>query len=366
MSTSRAVGFPLIYRQGPGILDELGEFVRAYGRTGLIVADSHVRSLFELRIVNSCSRHGVQLVSCDFSGESSIEQIELLTGIARNERCEFVVGFGGGKAQDVAKGVKKGLGIPVVIVPTIASNDAATSRLAITYTNDGKFVGPIFLDTNPDAVFVDSTIVSAAPIRYLISGIGDALSTYFEADQCRASGAVNFFDARPTRTSLVIAKACYETIREHAPEAVRALREHRPSASIEDVIEANVLMSGLGFEGCGVAAAHAIAQGFTLIDSLHGNLHGEEVAVALLSQLVLENRDDDFLKSMIQFYREVGIPASLRELGLVEPSNEILIRIATYACRPKSRIYNMNRSITVGDVVDAMRTVEHMVQDTEG
>ncbi len=362
MKDTRAVGFPSIYRQGPGLLDHIGEFVRAYGQNGMIVADTTVRSLFENRLVESCAHHGVALTAGSFSGESSPGQIANLVETTREKRCDFVIGMGGGKAQDAAKGVKNALDIPVIIIPTIASNDAATSRLAITYSDDGRFIGPTFLDTNPDAVLVDSAVIANAPIRYFIAGIGDALSTYFEAEQCRRSGALNFFGALPTRVSLTIAKACYETIRLAAPDAVNALKNHRRTSEVEDVIEANILMSGLGFEGCGVAAAHAIAQGFTLIDELHGNLHGEEVAVALLAQLVLEKRNDNYVLSMIDFYHQVGIPSSLAQLGLDDPSIEQIGKIASYACRPKSRIFNMDRSIEISDVVEALNRAGQMAK----
>lgn len=362
----RAIGFPLMYRQGPGIIDSLGEITSGYGRTAMVVSDSFVRELLASRITESFHTAGIRPVFADFSGETSPGQIEQLVTTAKSEACEFVVGLGGGKSQDAAKGVKRELGIPVVIVPTIASNDAATSRLAITYTDDGRFIGPLVMDTNPDAVIVDSAIIAGAPVRFFISGIADALSTWFEAEQCRQSAVENFFGAGQTVTALSISRNCYDVIWNKAEQALADLRSGRLSPVVEDVIEANVLMSGIGFEGCGVAAAHAISQGFTLIESLHGNLHGEEVAVALLSQFVLEDRDKRFFDSMVQFYRRIGIPSSLRELGLERPTKEHFRIIAEYACREGSRIYNMNRSVSVDDVVGALKTVEELSKPYTG
>ena len=188
----------------------------------------------------------------------------------------MVVGFGGGKVQDAAKAMKKEKDIAVVIIPSIASNDAATSRLAITYTEEGRFLGPIILDTNPEAVFVDTKIIVDAPLRFFIAGIGDAFATYYEALECQKSKVPNFFDAQPTQAAFAIAEKCRDIIWEEAENAVKAVTFGTITNSVEKVVEANVLLSGLGFEGCGVAAAHAISQGFTLISAMDNNLHGED------------------------------------------------------------------------------------------
>jgi len=358
-------GFPSIYRQGPGIIDTLGSQTRLFGQRPLVVYDAVIRELLQTRLDTALTGAAMDPRYVTFGGETCPEELTRLAAIAASEKCDFVIGIGGGKAQDAAKVVKKERGIPVVIVPTIASNDAATSRLAITYTASGEFLGPITIPTNPDAVLVDSEIVLAAPVRYFIAGIGDALSTWFEAEQCYRSGVSNFFGGRPTETAMMIARQCYTIVRENAEQAVSDITAGILSEAVERMIEANVLFSGIGFEGCGVAAAHAISQGFTLVEELHGNLHGEEVAVALLSQLVLEERDTEFIDSMVEFYQRVGIPWSLRMLGLTDTSDAPLRTIATFACRKNSRIYNMVRPVTVEGVIAALRRVEQLAKDRE-
>ncbi len=363
----RAIGFPLIYRQGAHLLDEMGDLVAWFGRKALVVADERVLALYGGRLVATLRRAAVETTVSRFSGETSPEELERLSAVGRTERCDVVIGLGGGKAQDGAKAVKRALDIPVVVVPTVAASDAATSRLAITYTADGEFLGPLFMRTNPDAVLVDTAIIVDAPVRFFIAGIGDALSTLFEAEQCRISGVTNFFDARPTQAALAIAERCFRIVWDEAEQAVRDVCHRRVTETVERVVEANVLLSGIGFEGCGVAAAHAISQGFTRIPELRGALHGEEVAVALLSQLVLEGRSDEYLTDVFDFYRRVGIPGSLRTLGLSDPRSDHYEEIARFACRAGSRIHNMASRIPVDAVVSALRTVdslaEHLLPD---
>jgi len=356
----RAIGFPLIYRQGQNLIEQLGEYCRVFGKKGFVVSDSFIRETYGEKLSSSLKKKEIETVFARFSGETFPDELSRLSEECIYHSCDFVVGFGGGKSQDAAKVVKKATGVPVVIIPTIASNDAATSRLAITYSKEGDFLGPVFLDTNPDAVFVDTNIILNAPVRFFIAGIGDALATFFEADQCRLSGVSNFFGGKPTETAYAIAEKCYEIIRNEAEKAVDSLKKRELNGALEKVIEANVLLSGLGFEGCGVAAAHAISQGFTLIQELKGNLHGEEVGVALLSQFVLEGRSEEFILNMFDFYSRIGLPSSLRALGLSDPSEDDMATIAGFACRENSRIYNMNIKVDSGSVIQALNKIEEL------
>src|SRR5208283_79977 len=126
-----------------------------------------------------------------FGGESSQEEVDRLTNVAKAQGCDVVVGIGGGKAIDTAKAVGYGVQAGVAIVPTIASTDAPTSAVAVIYTSDGAFLRYLFLPRNPDLILVDTGVIAKAPVRYLVAGMGDALSTWFEAESCRTAYAPN-------------------------------------------------------------------------------------------------------------------------------------------------------------------------------
>lgn len=354
------MGFPLHYMQGRGIIQDLGRYIAPFGRRPLLIIDAFFYTLKGPAIEESLAAHGIDFVLVKFSGETSPNMIQTLTDLARERSCDVSIGVGGGKVQDVTKSLKLNLGLSVVIVPTIASNDAATSRMIITYTDSGDFLGPLVMDSNPEAVLVDVDIIADAPPRFLVAGIGDALATFFEAEQCRLSQVNNFFGGEPTEVALTLARRCYELIRSYGEEAVRSARDHRMTPALEKVIEANVLFSGLGFEGCGVAAAHALSQGYSRIPELRGSLHGEEVALGLLTQLVLEGRTDEFITELMEFYLAIGLPISLCDLGMVRLDPESITAISTFACRKNSRIYNMHRKIDHSIVIDAIYREEEL------
>ena len=210
---------------------------------------------------------------------------------------------------------------------------------------------------------MDTGIIVRAPVRYFLAGIADALVTKFEADQCVASGCDNFFGGRPTEAAVCLAQACYELVRRHGTEAVFHVKEQRVSPAVEKVVEANTLLSGLGFEGCGVAAAHAIGMALGDLPGITDVLHGEEVAVGLLVQFMLEKRDPAFLEDMLDFYTSIGLPASIRDLGVPEPDDARLQELAAFVLRPQSRIHNMSIPVTDRDVVSAILQADECVAE---
>ncbi|MHC9413504.1 glycerol dehydrogenase, partial [Clostridium perfringens] len=74
--------------------------------------------------------------------------------------------------------------------------------------------------------------------------------------------------------------------------------------SLENIVETNILLSGLGFESGGVAAAHAIHDGLTILAGTHGYFHGEKVAFGKIAQLVLENAPKEELYEVLDFCLE--------------------------------------------------------------
>ena len=258
------------------------------------------------------------------------------------------------------KAIKLEVSLPLVIVPTIASNDSPTSRVIVIYTEEGVLTEVLTLPFNPDIVLVDTEVIAKAPVRFLKAGIGDAIATKFEAEQCYASGALNFFKAHPSYAALALADTCYQLIRRYGVLATKAVEKGLVTDAVERVIEANIFFSGIGFESGGVAAAHALNQGFTLIEEMHTALHGENVAFGLLVQFVLENRSERFLNDILQFYHHLGLPCTLGALGLKEVTHEKLQTIVTRACREGSYIHNMTVAVSEDKVVDAILMADAM------
>ena len=64
-------------------------------------------------------------------------------------------------------------------------------------------------------------------------------------------------------------------------EALLAARHHLRTPAYEDVVEATVLLSGLGFECTGVSIAHGLEAGFHVLP-IRPLLHGTGVGLSLI------------------------------------------------------------------------------------
>jgi glycerol dehydrogenase len=271
-------------------------------------------------------------MTLEFTGEVTVGQIDTICEKAKSFKPEVEVGIGGGKTMDTAKAVASRNNAAMITVPTSASTDAPTGALSIVYKENGEHSHAIFYDKNPDLVLVDSTIIAKAPVRFLVSGMGDALSTVFEARANQASDSPNYIwwthgGFRRCKTALCVAEYCYKTVIEKGRLAKLAAEQGIVTEALEDIIEANTLMSGLGFENTGCAGAHSVGDGITGLPVGSKTLHGERVAFGIICQLVAEDAPAELIEEVVKFCLDVGLPVTLKDL-YVEPTEENLRAIA--------------------------------------
>ena len=253
---ANVIGSPSRYVQGRGELAHLYEHCEKYGKDLFVLVSASGKKRVEAKIAQSVEGTGAKVVYETFNGECSQKEIDRVVEAFKASGCSVVVGIGGGKIHDTAKAAAYYAGAPVVIVPTIASTDAPCSALSVIYTDEGVFDRYLFLPANPTVVLVDTDIVAAAPARLLVSGMGDALATYFEARACQASGASNCVGGKVTLAAMSLARLCYETLLADGLKAKLAVERHVCTKAVENVIEANTYLSGVGFESGGLAGAH--------------------------------------------------------------------------------------------------------------
>jgi glycerol dehydrogenase len=351
---------PACYIQGPGAMARLPEVARRHGESPWLIADAGIMAMLEPELRASFGAAGLALRLQAFEGEITHTRLDALAAHARPEQPSVVVGIGGGKVLDVAKGVALRLGLQMISVPTIASTDAPASRGIVIYHDDHSLAGVEQMPRNPDCVLVDTDWIARAPARFLSAGIGDAIAKKFEADACLTSGGRNKHGTPPSLTAMAVAEACYTTLRAHGPAAMRACAAKTPDAALESVVETCVLMSALAFENGGLSLAHAMALGLTQARGVAQRLHGEHVAYGLLVQFALEGRDDATILDMAAFYRSVALPVSLAELDMQEPTEAELTEIAR-ANLASPRPPNTTVVLDLPTVVQAFRRVEELV-----
>ena len=332
----RSFASPGKYIQGEGVLDHIRNFTDLYGKAVVFIIDINLFDSMKGRL-SSLYGPDYKVSFYPKKGEITMASLEEYKKTLAQVPADVYAGVGGGKTIDTAKVIAEHFSKPVIIIPTVASTDAPTSGLSVIYKESGEHSHEIWLKKGPDLVLVDSAVIAKAPYRFLVSGMGDALATYFEAMANIRSNYVNIvsseagYNMGACLAGEEIAKLCYKVLMANGRKALIAARKGIVSPALENIIEANTLLSGLGFESNGTAASHAINDGLTAIPTKEIFYHGEKVAFGVLCELMMENANDAVVDEVYRFCMDVGLPVTLAQLGIDNVTDETLNTIADVA-----------------------------------
>ncbi|MFG1343327.1 glycerol dehydrogenase [Xanthobacter autotrophicus DSM 431] len=353
----KVFGAPRRYIQGAGALDVLGTELARIARNVVLVIDPIVDEAHGSRIAASCAEAGVQLRRLRFGGECSPAEVERLEAELGGNVPDLVAGAGGGKCIDVGKALANRLKTRAATIPTIASTDAPTSHNYVMYDAHHRLLAVEKLPANPDLVLVDTQVIAEAPRQLFLAGIGDAVVKLFEVERCIKANGRNIFGADPVYSALILARGCYEVLRDHAEAALAAVDRRKADENLEKVVEATVLMSGLSFESGGLSLSHSMTRGLSAVPKYAHALHGFQVAYGVLVQLVLEGRDEAFMGDIFAFFERIGLPTSLVALAGAAPTAEEASTIARLTlAAPHAR--HFPRVLAEHEVIAAILSLE--------
>jgi len=261
---------------------------------------------------------------------------------ARAAGCDAVIAAGGGKVLDAGKLLAQRLGLPCITVPTSAATCAGWTALANLYSPEGAFERDVALDRCPDLLIFDHDLVRQAPRRTLASGIADAMAKWYEAAVSSGGSSDGLVQqavqmARTLRDQLLI-------------DGEAALDDPGGEAwgrVAEGCALTAGLIGGIGGARCRTVAAHAVHNGLTQLPATHVLLHGEKVGFGVLVQLRLEEvlggsqLAAQARRQLIPFFRTLGLPIDLDDLGLASASLDDLRRVCAFACRPGSDLHHL-------------------------
>ncbi len=360
----RVISAPNRYVQGRDATYELASELKSLGITGTvgIIAGKTSKKLLTNVWKETFEEANLSYILADFQGESSRQEVDRLAKLFQKEKVTAIIGAGGGKTLDTARAVAEVLSLSVIICPSNASNDSPCFSLSVMYSPSGEYEGIWYMQKSPLLVLVDTTLIAKGPERQLAAGMADALATYIESRACSTSGARNLSGGRQTLVGECIAKTCFETILANGREALDAVKSQSVTPALEKVVEANILLSGVGCESTGVACAHAVQNGLSGLKETHDCLHGEKVSFGLVTQLMLEGAPSSFIHEVVGFLVDTGLPVTFAQLGISNLTDALLLKIAKKENVEGGLFKNEPFLVTDRMIVDAMKAADTLGQ----
>ncbi len=324
------------YIQCHGALNRIGDEVSFFGKKiFLLFSDDAVKDKTWNKIQKSLEKTGIEYLVYVFEGPSTEKNFLKIAKELEDSQADMIAGIGGGRILDIAKAAGDLTGKSIFTVPTCAATCAAYAVLYVVYGEDGSVERSGFLQHEIRGVIVDMDIVANdCPVRYLVSGIADAMAKkpefMFTMMHLGEKGM-----AATSDIATLIASYTYQKYTEIPEQALKDMEEKKDNLLLDNIINMNIMLTGMVSDLSTGGKQLAIAHNFyDAICCLHKDirskyLHGEIVGMALPLQIAVNGGTKYEIMRLKQFLDKIGIPVSLKQAGFPE-DKEKLERLITY------------------------------------
>ena len=320
------------YIIGADAYEKAGEILKEYGDKAVIVGGKRAMAAAADEIESALKKNGVSLIGkVWFGGDSTYENVDMLANDPQVRQADMILAVGGGKCCDTCKVLAEQVKKPFFTFPTIASNCAPCTTLAIMYNADGSFKNNYYSAKPPLFTFINDVVIAKAPVQYLQAGIGDALSKEPEVLLALRNVALD--------QNLLVGKslcaACTEPLLTYGREAIKSCENNETSAALQETALSVIISTGLvsNMTVCpefyyNTNLAHCFYYGGTIFPNAHEYLHGFWVAFGVLVLLDYDNQIE-LRDRVLEFCRDIKLPVTLADIGLTEDNLDALIDKAT-------------------------------------
>ncbi|MBV9673008.1 MAG: iron-containing alcohol dehydrogenase family protein [Verrucomicrobia bacterium] len=289
---------PPLVRVKPGALDRMGIYAERYQFNRILLffsqdLDDHLLK----RLASSLFSRNIDIVQQTPVASISFEEAtEIFRGLPRN--VDAIIGFGGGKALDVAKYISFLGRIPYISVPTSLSNDGFCSSQSSLTVGDRRQTLPSAM---PFGVVLDTGVCLKAPEILWFSGIGDLISKLTAVTDWKMA-----FHAKGTQVDDFAALICDASVYQFLA---------RPTRDLEGIklLGTALLFNGIAMSICGSSrpasgSEHLISHA---LDSLskRPRLHGLQVGVATYLISLLQHQHSENIAALFNatgFWRAIS------------------------------------------------------------
>jgi alcohol dehydrogenase class IV len=248
---------------GAGMLREAGAATKGFGQRALVVTGRDAKRAGPL--LDNLHKAGVDAATFSVTGEPELSTIDQGTALAKKEKCDFVVAFGGGSVIDAGKAVAammandgelldyleiigRGKALakpsaPLIAIPTTAGTGSEVTRNSVLASPEHKLKvslrSPLML---PKIALVDPELTYDLPPSLTASTGLDALTQLIEPFVCSR--------ANPMTDGL-----CAQGIR-RAAQSLRVVFTDGKSKPARENMAVAGLFGGLALANAGLGAVH--------------------------------------------------------------------------------------------------------------
>lgn len=252
--------------------------------------------------------------------DSSIDVVNQVVKIYRQNNCDSLIAIGGGSVIDTAKGVnilishgkddlRRLMGVdrleavdmrPLVVIPTTSGTGSEATLVAvISDTENGVKLPFVSYKLVPRLAILDPRMTESLPPRLTAATGMDALTHAIEAYTCLQKNPIS--DA--------YAWSAIELIRDYLFKAVENGRDRQARLAMANAS----LMAGIAFSNSMVGAVHAIGHSLGAVAHVH---HG--TAMAILLPYVMEFN----LDKLADLYAKLLLPLAGEDIYLNTPKEQ--------------------------------------------
>ncbi len=298
---------------GQGSIKEAAPLAASFGRHALLVVGSTPDQATPL--IDQLRALGVAAVTLSVSGEPSIETVQAGMQFARENRCDVIIGLGGGSAIDTGKAIAAlitnpgdpldyleviGRGqalsqtpLPYMAIPTTAGTGSEVTRNAVLASHEHhvkvSLRSPLML---PRVAIIDPELTYSLPPAITASTGLDALTQLIEPYTCNSPNPL-------------VDAICCDGMQRAARSLKHAYHDGSDAAAREDMSIA-ALFGGLALANARLGAVHGIAGPFGgLFPAPHGMICARLLPFVVEANVkALQERAPK--SPVLQRYAEVG------------------------------------------------------------
>lgn len=300
-----------------------------------------------------------------YDGTASHEDMERLSSLIKGTDC--VVGIGGGRALDTAKGTAALLKVEYVTIPTVLGTCSAYTPLSAVYHPDHTFKVVDYYEKAALLCLMDLDLLVESPKNYFMGGIGDTLAKWYEAEGITRHVEGNL--PAMVQVGLRTAKATQELLLKDSTEALKSLENTEVTDAFKRVAETVIAIAGTvgGFAGeyGRMAGAHAVHNGMSLIQETHVFEHGVKVAYGVLIQLWASG-DEKEVRKLLLFFESNHFPHRFSDFAVKNNFLEKAKKVAAFAASDNETFKLAVPGVTKEAIFEAMNAVEDFSKSVSG